>query len=84
MRITVNEIINWFYSNYKDQLVQAHAVTADTLDGCFKKVYAMRRSARYDSERRYEFEDGAIEPLYQKWKEQNETLEMYYGSATVD
>lgn len=84
MTIKINEIINWFYSDYKDKLVQVHTVTGATKEECFRRMYGLRRSGRYDSARRYEFEDKSLEPQYQDWKDKNETIEMYYGSATVD
>lgn len=84
MEVKINEIINWVHSNYKDKIVQIHIVKSETLEGCFKQMYSFRRSGRYDSARRYEFEDRALESKYRGWKEKNETIEMYYGSATVD
>ena len=84
MEIKVNEIINWFHSNYKDELVQIHIIKGNTLEDCFHKVYALRRSGRYDSARKYKFEDSSLEEKYQNWKEKNETIEMFYGSGTVD
>lgn len=84
LEIKVNEIINWFHSNYKDKLVHTHIITGETIEECFKKVYGLRRSGRYDSERRYDFEDVELEEKFLQWKSKNETIEMYYGSATVD
>lgn len=84
VEIKVNEIINWFYSNYKDKLVQVHTISGNTIEDCFKRVYALRRSARYDSARRYDFEDSHLESKYKEWKSGYETIETYYGSATVD
>lgn len=84
MEIKVNEILNWVYSKYKDVLVKTHIIKGNDLDECFRKVYALRRSARYDSQRRYDFEDSSLEDKYWKWENKNETIEMYYGNATVD
>ena len=84
MRIQVNEIINWFYTNYKDKLVETHILEGKTLDECFKKMYALRRSGRYDIARRYEFQDKSLEEKYLEWKEKNETIAMYYGNGVVD
>lgn len=84
MEIKVNEIINWVHSDYKDKLVRVHNIKVKTLEDCFKRVYALRRSARYDSVRRYDFDNPSFESKYQNWKEKNETIEMFYGSATVD
>lgn len=84
VEIKVNEIINWFYSNYKDKLVQVHTISGNTIGDCFKRVYALRRSARYDSARRYDFEDSNLESQYKEWESGYETIETYYGSATVD
>ena len=84
MEISVREIINWFHSNYKDELVQIHIVKGENIDACFRRVYALRRSARYDSARRYDLESEELENLFRQWEEKNETIEMYYGSAVVD
>ncbi|MBC5688161.1 hypothetical protein H8S37_04335 [Mediterraneibacter sp. NSJ-55] len=83
MVVKVNEIINWFYSNYRDKLVQVHEFHG-TKEECFKRIYALRRSGRYDSARRYEFQDKILESEYQKWKDKNETIEMFYGSGVID
>ena len=83
MTIKVNEIINWFYSDYKDKLVQVH-ILKGTMDQCFRKMYALRRSARYDNARRYDFDNAALEYKYKDWKRENETIEMFYGSGVVD
>lgn len=84
MTVKVKEIINWVYSDYKDQLVQMHIITATNMDEVFRRVYALERSSRYDSVRRYEFEDASLKPKYDIWKETGVTIEMFYGSATVD
>lgn len=84
IEIKVNEIINWFHSNYKDEPVQVHTIIENTIEDCFKRVYALRRSARYDSARRYDFEDSSLEDKYKAWESGYETIETYYGSATVD
>lgn len=82
--ITVNEILNWFYSDYKDVLVHTHTITESSIEDCFKRVYALRHSARYDSARRYEFDDPALENNYSAWKSSYETIETFYGSSPVD
>lgn len=82
--IIVNEILNWVYSDYKDVLVQTHIITKPSIEDCFKRVYALRRSARYDSARRYEFDDPALENKYNAWKSGYETIENFYGSSPVD
>jgi hypothetical protein len=84
IEIKVNEIINWFHSNYKDKLVCTHTIIGETIEDCFKKVYGMRRSGRHDSARRYDFEDAELEEKFLQWKSRNENIEMYYGSTTVD
>ena len=82
--IKVDEIINWVYSDNKDKLVKTHTIKGNTLEDCFHKVYALRRGARYDSARRYGFVDESLEEKYKKWEKETETIERYYGSATVD
>lgn len=84
IEIRINEIINWFHSDYKDKLVKVHAIKENTIDECFKKVYTLRRSGRYDSARRYEFENPDLEKDFKEWESKNETIELYYGSAVVD
>lgn len=84
IQIRVNEIINWVHSDYKDKLVQTHIINGETLEVCFKRVYGLRRSGRYDNERRYDFEDASLEERFREWKNKNETIEMFYGSAVVD
>ena len=84
IEIKVNEIINWFHSNYKDKLVKVHTIKCDTLENCFKSVYAMRKSCRYDSARRYDFDNPVLESQYNDWKQKNETIEMFYGGSPVD
>ena len=84
LEIRVNEVINWFHSKYKDELVHTHIITGETIEECFKKVYGMRRSGRYDSARRYDFEDMELEEKYIQWKSRNENIEMYYGSGIID
>lgn len=83
MTIKVNEIINWFYSDYKDKLVQVH-ILKGTMDQCFRKMYALRRSARYDNARRYDFDNATLEDKYKNWERENETIEMFYGCGVVD
>lgn len=84
MTLTVNEIINWFYNGYKDEIAAVHEIKGTTLKECFGKMWALERSSRYDNVRRYEFVDPSLKSGYQKWKAENMTIGMYYGSATVD
>lgn len=83
-KIRINEIVNGYFTDHKDMLVQVHAVDAQPIEMAFRRMYALRRSARYDGTRRYEFVDPSLEPAYQKWRDRNETVEMYYGNAVVD
>ena len=81
----VNEIINWFHSDYKDKLVQTHHVKAVTRRDMCLKIYAFERSSRYDSARRYEIVEDDFRSLYSDWKEcGGVTMEVYYGGGTVD
>lgn len=84
MEIVVNEILNYQNTDWKDKLVESHIISGEKLEDCFKRVYAMKRSGRYDSARRYDFHDSSLTSKYADWKAKNETIEMYYGSATVD
>ena len=84
MTVEVNEIINWFYSDYKDKLVHVHVLQGNTLEDCFYQMYALRRSGRYDNARRYDFHDTELEKKYQNWKATHEIIEMYYGGGVVE
>lgn len=84
IEIKVYEILNCFHTKYKDKLVQTHTLKGDTQEDCFHKMYALRRGARYDSARSYQFQESGLEEQYQAWVKKNETIEMFYGSATVD
>lgn len=64
MIVEIDEIINWVYSNYKDEVVQTHQVHG-TLDQVFSKMYSFERGGRYDNERRYEFRDKSLNKPYQ-------------------
>ena len=84
MTVKVNEIINWFYSDYKDKIVQTHTIQGDTLKEVCGKIYALDRSSRYDNARRYEIVDNdTVKEAYIKYKS-NVSIEEYYGGATVD
>lgn len=84
MVLLVNEILNWSYSGYRDKVVQVHRVVGNGPDSCFRQVYGLERSARYDSARRYEIQDPELEDRYRNWLRGNLTVDLYYGSATVD
>lgn len=84
IEIKVNEIMNWHYNGYKDEIYKTHIVKGNTLKECFPKVYDFERSARYDNARRYEIADPELHKAYQNWKQTGVTIKMYYGSATVD
>ena len=84
MLIKVNEIICWSHSDYKDKMVNVDTIIGDDAGECFERVYALERGARYDNARRYEIADPNMEREYQEWKKHGVTIEMYYGSATVD
>ena len=84
VEFVVNEIINWVHSDYKDRLVKSHHIKGDTQDEAFRKVYALRRSSRYDNARRYDFADPTVEERYRAWKDANEDIAMHYGNAIVD
>lgn len=84
MVLLVNEILNWSYSGYRDKVVQVHRITGNDLDSCFRQVYGLEWSTRYDSARRYKIRDPELENKYRNWLEGNLTVDLYYGSATVD
>lgn len=69
MVLLVNEILNWSYSRYRDKIVRVHRIVGNNPD---------------DSARRYEIRDPELESRYQKWLKGNLTIDLYYGSATVD
>ena len=84
VEIKVNEIMNWHHNGYKDEIYKTHTVKGNTLEECFPKVYAFERMARYDNARRYEIADVDLHETYLKWKVHGVTIDMYYGSGTVD
>ena len=84
MKATVKEIVNYHGTDYKDKLVEIHAVSADNVASLMKKIYSFERSSRYDSARRYEIVEEDIKEKYQYWKQNGMTIEDFYGSATVD
>lgn len=81
--IQINEVLNYFRTNYKDQLVQIHTVKGGK-EAAFTMMYALRRSSRYDNNRKYRFQDRSLDREYQEWVDKNETIEMFYGGAVVD
>lgn len=82
MIVEIDEIINWVYSNYKDEVVQTHQVHG-TLDQVFSKMYSFERGGRYDNERRYEFRDKSLNKPYQDWKKKNVDIKRYYAGGVV-
>lgn len=83
--IKLNEIINWFYNGYKDEVVKTHTVEADTKEELFKKIYAFERSSRYDNARHYTILDETISKEYRDWKANGGvTIDLYYGGGIVD
>ena len=81
--VEIDEIINWFYSDYKDKVVQTHKIHG-TLDQVFGKMYSFERSSRYDNARKYVFRDKSLNNPYYDWKKKNVDIERYYGSSVVD
>lgn len=84
MTVKVNEILNYFDTNYKDILVQSHTIHGETLEEVCRKIYGLDRSSRYDNARRYEIVDNdVVKEAYYNYK-RNVPIEEYYGAATVD
>lgn len=81
--VEIDEIINWVYSDYKDEVVETHQVRG-TLDQVFSKMYSFERSSRYDNARKYVFRDKSLNKPYDDWKKKNVDIERYYGSGVVD
>ena len=85
MKIVVDEILNHFsITKGKDQIVKTHIVESDSVEDCYKKIYALERESRYDNYRRYDFRDLDIKNSYQNWRQHGVTIEMYYGGGVVD
>ena len=82
--VRVNEVINCYRTRFEDEVNQTIVIREESLEKCFLKVYALQRGARYDSGRYYEVADKQMAEQYRRWVKQNETIELYYGSATVD
>ena len=84
MKLIIDEICNTFETRWKDHVVRTFAVEGDTMEDCFRKAYPSERSLRYCSGYRIRFRDAAAHEAYQEWKQNGLTMEMFYGSATVD
>lgn len=84
MQVEAKEIINWYGNGYKDEVTKVHTLSGSSLAECFRKVYELERGVRYVSNIRYEFCEPEMKEKYQAWVRENETIELYYGSATVD
>lgn len=84
MTVKVNEIINWFYSDYKDEIVQTHTIQGETLKEVCGKIYALNRSCRYDNARRYEIVDNDVVKQAYRDYACNVSIEEYYGGGVVD
>ena len=81
--VEIDEIINWVYSDYKDEVVETHQVCG-TLDQVFSKMYSFERSSRYDNARKYVFRDKSLNKPYDDWKKKTVDIERYYGGGVVD
>lgn len=69
----------------KHKLYKRYTVTGETETDCFKKIYTgYIRPSRYCNDRIYLLDDPAQEKRFQEWKQHGVTMEMYYGSGTVD
>lgn len=84
MEIIINEIFNHtILTNGKDKITRK-IINEETLDKCFRKVYELERSARYNNYVYHKFVDENIEKIYYEWKQKNETITLYYGGGVVD
>ena len=81
--VEIDEIINWIYSDYKDEVVETHQVRG-TLDQVFNKMYLFEQGSRYDNARRFVFRDKSLEKPYHDWKKKNIDIKRYYGGSVVD
>lgn len=84
MKAEVYEIIHSHLTNYQNKVYKTFTIEAETEDKLFRKFYAEERGLRYCNDRWLEFVEGSMNEKYREWKEKNETISMYYGSATVD
>ena len=84
MQIIVNEIFNHPYLTSGKDRISKHIITADTFEECCKEIYKLERSARYNNYLWYDFIDMNVKKAYQEWKRNGVTVELFYGSATVD
>ncbi len=82
--LTVYDICNDQGGNWQDHVVSKFKVRGKTLKECFEQAYQTDRSNRYCSGYRICFKDPEIQKQYESWKHTGVTMEMYYGSATVD
>lgn len=84
MKITITEsVYNWRTNRYEPYA--HHTVEAETEEGCFKKIYINHeRPNRYCSGHSIRLDDYIMDKKYREWKQHGVTIEMFYGSATID
>ena len=89
MTLTVQE---WLRAAYwgsrlgfkEDKVRREWTVEGDTLEDCFKKVYAAERSNRYCNDRYLKIVPALMDDAYREWRKTGVTFQMFYGNATVD
>lgn len=82
--VEIKEMLRDWRDGGKEKLVMVHQIDSDDKEMIFRRMYAYRRSARYDSARHYRFADESLEQEFLDWKDKNETIEMFYGGGVVD
>lgn len=78
--VEIDEIVNWFYSDYKDKLVKTHKVYG-TLYQVFSEMYSFEESSRYDNARKYVFRDKSLNKPYYDWKRKHVDMGRYYNGV---
>lgn len=89
MKLTAQEYLKASYWGFRlgfkeDKVRREWTVEGDTLEDCFKKVYAEQRSNRYCNDRYIKVVPQSMNERYREWLKTGVTFQMFYGNATVD
>jgi hypothetical protein len=84
MQIVVNEIFNHPILTRGKKQINPYVISGNSLEECYTQIYKLEKSARYNNYKWYEFIDLDTEKLYQEWKKDGVTIDLFYGNATVD
>lgn len=84
MQIIVKEIFNHPYLTSGKDRITSQVISGADFKECFEKIYKLERSNRYNNYVRCDIVGEDIKQLYQEWKKDGVSIDLYYGNATVD